>query len=479
MTKSLNCPMCAAPLDFRGVQSPTMRCPYCGNQVILPEELREKQGMGGIGEKMAKLFAPALDQALKMSEVSRLVRAGNKIEAIKVYREAFGGSLKDAKDAVDRMEAAQSHAVTHATIQMGDAEAHEIQISGHALGRPIHQKSVKKIIWLVVILTLLPIIIVMVALVGGGLAAFFGFRQAQQASNNPMRESTPFPRSTTTASPTPSPTPSFATVAFEFGSEGIGAGQFKDARSVTVDGQGRIYVGEYTGGRVQVFDSEGKFITQWMLDPKVALLALSADRSGNVYVLQPGHIFRYEGATGRLLGEVMVQQDSLRYQSYSDLIVALDGSLYAASTHYNIVQLSPGGEIKKVIDVKERAGDDVILEKIAVDGSGYVYALDRRQQSVLKFGPDGRFINRFGSRGDGAGQFISVNGIAVDGQGRIYVSDSGRPIQVFDNSGRYLDSFGERGVVFDLVINDRNEIFAADRNRYKVVKYVLSKHEEK
>ena len=39
-----------------------------------------------------------------------------------------------------------------------------------------------------------------------------------------------------------------------FGKEGIGAGYFKDARSIAVDAEGRIYVGEYTGGRMQVFD---------------------------------------------------------------------------------------------------------------------------------------------------------------------------------------------------------------------------------
>jgi hypothetical protein len=36
-------------------------------------------------------------------EVIALVRAGKKIEAIKVFREATGSSLSDAKDAVDRI----------------------------------------------------------------------------------------------------------------------------------------------------------------------------------------------------------------------------------------------------------------------------------------------------------------------------------------------------------------------------------------
>ena len=44
------------------------------------------------------------------------------------------------------------------------------------------------------------------------------------------------------------PVDSFATILLKFGEEGIGPGMFKDARSIAVDGSGRIYVGEYSGG---------------------------------------------------------------------------------------------------------------------------------------------------------------------------------------------------------------------------------------
>jgi ribosomal protein L7/L12 len=39
------------------------------------------------------------------TEVRDLARRGKKIQAIKVYREITGTSLKEAKDAVERMEA--------------------------------------------------------------------------------------------------------------------------------------------------------------------------------------------------------------------------------------------------------------------------------------------------------------------------------------------------------------------------------------
>ena len=58
-------------------------------------------------------------------------------------------------------------------------------------------------------------------------------------------------------------------VLLKFGSEGIGPGMFKDARSIAVDASGNIYVAEYLGGRVQMFDGNGKFITQWTVDPNM------------------------------------------------------------------------------------------------------------------------------------------------------------------------------------------------------------------
>ncbi|MEU1406628.1 ribosomal protein L7/L12 [Streptomyces sp. NPDC005728] len=39
----------------------------------------------------------------RMDEVAALVREGKKIHAIKVYREATGADLKEAKEAVDRL----------------------------------------------------------------------------------------------------------------------------------------------------------------------------------------------------------------------------------------------------------------------------------------------------------------------------------------------------------------------------------------
>lgn len=47
---------------------------------------------------------PIVSSAASMNEVQQLLIAGNKIQAIKLYREMTGLGLKEAKDAVDTMQ---------------------------------------------------------------------------------------------------------------------------------------------------------------------------------------------------------------------------------------------------------------------------------------------------------------------------------------------------------------------------------------
>ena len=450
MTKTFNCSLCSAPLDLAGAEGMTVRCGYCGNNAILPEELRpisvSRPSPGGS-------LLSLIDRAMKMAEISQLLQARNKIGAIKLYRETFGSGLAEAKAAVEQIERGQPITVTQTDTQSDFSQPYQtvqpaqvVNLQGKRIGRWV--------VGFIVLLILVPIIFAAVGIITA-------FKAVQHST----------PTFAADGSKGSSAAPGFAAPALEFGSEGIGAGQFKDARSVAVDTGGRIYVGEYLGGRIQVFDSQGKFLTQWMLDPKAAVYDLEVDRKGVVYVAQPRATYRYSAATGELLGEV-AKPPSNPHDTYYDVEVGLDGSLYAISGQYNLVHIGPDGAFRTEINLREKTSEDGSFERLAVDGQGNMYVMGRSDQTVYKLSPNGKFINRFGGRGNGPGQFSSANSIAVDGQGRIYVSDSGRGVHVFDNDGRYLDSFGGNIVIFGMAIDDRNEIFATERNRYKIVKYV-------
>ncbi len=273
--------------------------------------------------------------------------------------------------------------------------------------------------------------------------------------------------------------PTFAHMTMEFGAEGIGAGQFKDSRAIAVDGDGHIYVGEYSDGRIQVFDAQGKFLAEWSLGHGKYLSNLSADHHGNVFVLANSHIYRYEGATGNPLGELEnTLEDNVL--NYSDAFAALNGDVYAIDLNSDIVDIGPDGKIKATINAKDKVGEDVDFQRIAVLPTGEIYTLDR-MRGVFKFSADGRYINRFGGGEEpdpmnrSPDHLSSPNNLAIDGHGRIYVSDNGPAIHVFNGDGRYVDSFGGQDVVFGLTINDQNEIFACYRNKHTVRKFALDK----
>ncbi len=85
---------------------------------------------------------------------------------------------------------------------------------------------------------------------------------------------------------------------------------------------------------------------------------------------------------------------------------------------------------------------------IACDGKGDVYVVDTNNHRVQKFdGKLGGYLMKFGSRGNGEGQFNAPWGIAVDRvRGYIYVVDSANfRVQKFDMTGEFIMSWGSFG----------------------------------
>lgn len=318
----------------------------------------------------------------------------------------------------------------------------------------------------VLVLVLVPVVVVIV-----GVIAMGGFFASLVSKSTPPVTRTAPGKTGPTASGGKVEPKAFATQTLNFGSEGIGPGMFKDARAIAVDASGKIYVGEYSGGRVQVFDAEGKFITQWTVDPKMPLSGMAADRNGTVYIVQSGTISRYEGATGKLLGQLVYAGG----WGFDDLAIAADGGLVAAwyKNRDDIVRFNSSGQVVRTIRaaISSITDDSELDTRVAVDGLGNIYALGSFNNAVFKFSPEGKFITRFGDDGDQPGQFRAPQAIAVDGKGRVYVSDF-KGVQVFDTNGRYLTVFAAGGIASGMVFNDKNELFVVARKQ--VLRLALS-----
>jgi len=317
-----------------------------------------------------------------------------------------------------------------------------------------------KWLWLLLAIPLLVVLVIGLAAFGVLAPAFYSVkRSGNQPSNPPPGGGRTTPAKENTNN----------NVLLEFGSEGIGPGMFTDARSIAVDGAGRIYVGEYQGGRIQVFDPAGKFVSQWNFGDRKALLrGMAADRKGVVYVVSGGSITRYQGETGEKLGQLNAES------GFDDVSVGADGGLVTA-WHRNrddIVTFDANGKLVRTIEaaISSTSGDSELNMRVAVDGAGSIYALGTFNNAVFKFGRDGKFVNRFGDDGDKPGQFRAPLSIAVDGYGRVYVGDI-KGIQIFDGTGRYMTTLKNKGAPFGMVFNDKNELFVIARdhvNKYSV-----------
>jgi sugar lactone lactonase YvrE len=76
---------------------------------------------------------------------------------------------------------------------------------------------------------------------------------------------------------------------------------------------------------------------------------------------------------------------------------------------------------------------------VAVDPSGNSFVVDRLNNRVVKYKPNGSFDFQFGSAGAGDGQFNDPRGIAIAPDGTIWVADMGNDrIQAFSPSGTFL-----------------------------------------
>ncbi len=250
-----------------------------------------------------------------------------------------------------------------------------------------------------------------------------------------------------------------------FGGEGIGPGLFHDARSIGVDSQGRIYVGEYQGGRVQVFDAQGNFLTQWNVDRDRPLRGMAVARDGAVFVVQGGIIQRLQGETGEILGPV----DYEGGDGFDDVAMTADGGLvtfwYAAGED-NLVVFERTLETQRTIPsaVSGPSGDSELDIRVAADGAGILYALGTFNEAVFIYSPEGRFLNRVGSPGDDPGQLRAPSSIAIDGQGRIYVGDVDG-VEVFHRDGRHLGTIEVDGFPFGLTFDAQGRLLVVNGTR--------------
>jgi DNA-directed RNA polymerase subunit RPC12/RpoP len=107
----LKCPACGGPLDSPAGES-SMKCPYCGNQVVIPEDMRKPAP--GAATASQSIFSgidmgAMIGYGAQWSEIVQMAQSGKKDEAVKRYVALTGQSESDALRMVDGLGGYQSY----------------------------------------------------------------------------------------------------------------------------------------------------------------------------------------------------------------------------------------------------------------------------------------------------------------------------------------------------------------------------------
>lgn len=433
MIQVIKCPSCAAPLECD--ENLFEKCDFCGSKLkINKKDVVSETNFG---------FDKLLRQAQKLKKIKNLIQRGRTIQAIHLYKETFNTSLDDATIAVNKLANGQS-----VVFQTTESPFQKVE-TFHFGQNNINNKNIARAAKTIGIFTLIPTLIgVLAGIIGLGVAGYAVYQATQKGKN---------PRSVA-QNLFNTDKKSIANEVLRFGGEGVGIGNFKDNRAVAVDAEGRIYSADYTGGRIQVFDKDGKYLTQWFVGKKeTPIVSLGASRNGKVYVAQPNNIMSYDGMSGKLLNET-------KTRFTSDMAITSTGNVILLERDKITIFDEKLKKLSEYSNIAKTAGISGGFTYIAVNGLGEIYAISRNGQDVCKFSADGKFTDRFKIKP------TSVNGIAVDSKGRIFISETNK-VWIYQVNGQELDSF-ETKQSFGLIFNEQSELITASRPF--VVKYSIN-----
>jgi predicted membrane-bound mannosyltransferase/DNA-binding beta-propeller fold protein YncE len=210
---------------------------------------------------------------------------------------------------------------------------------------------------------------------------------------------------------------------------GTAAGQFSQPGDIAVDAQGNLYVVDTLNRRIQRIDAQGQATVVGeagsgpgqfgaVEEPADGPWGIGVDRQGNIYVADTWNH---------------------RIQKFgSDLNFIQEWGAQISPEHYETGQPDPF----------ELFGP----RDVTVDNDGNVLVVDTGNKRIVKYNPDGQFIQAYGLAGGGPGEFNEPSSIAVGLNGDIYVADYwNRRIQHFDAQFTFLDEvempgWGSQGI---------------------------------
>jgi streptogramin lyase len=137
---------------------------------------------------------------------------------------------------------------------------------------------------------------------------------------------------------------------------------------------------------------------------------------------------------------------------------------------HQVFKLSPAGKVLMTLGKEGVAGNgpDTFDQPsgIAVAPNGDIFVTDGhgKNDRVVKFSKDGRFIKTFGHHGAGSGEFDQPHDISIGGsQGHVFVADrSNSRVQVFDQNGNFIAAWKQFGRPSAVFVGKDDTLYVSD-----------------
>lgn len=262
-----------------------------------------------------------------------------------------------------------------------------------------------------------------------------------------------------------------------WGSRGSGDGQFNRPCGVAIDDKGHVYVADSGNKRIQKLTAGGKFVAKWNTTDSPR--AVAVDGSGNICVAEAGRkagLIETFTPEGKLISKWQYRGRTLKNRSGKMYQYSMPGGLAIRGDYVYLGNNSTGSIDKFTTDgklVKSWGG----LRRccgfldIAMDKDGNIYVAELGAHRVSVFDPNGKYLRRWGKKGNGKGQFCGCCNpvhITIGPGNLVYTSEKTIPrVQVFTTNGRYLRTF--KGGKFskacgymDLVTGPSGRIYVVD-----------------
>jgi sugar lactone lactonase YvrE len=180
------------------------------------------------------------------------------------------------------------------------------------------------------------------------------------------------------------------------------------------------------------YDKTGTLLASWGAGMFIFPHGATVDRSGNLWVTDArgengkGHqVFKFspDGKVLMTLGKAGVSGSGPDlFDQPTDVLVAPNGDIFVTDSHRN-----------------------------------------GKNNRVVRFSKDGKFIKEWGKKGSGPGEISEPHTIAMDSRGRLFVGDrENNRIQIFDQDGKYLAEWRQFGRPSGISITSDDTIYVTD-----------------